>query len=285
MTAAITDHCGLIEQVLNAMPLASVCWDEQLEPIACNFDAVTLFGTRDSGELLRYLAAARDTGEWLLTSYLRKSMGTGGKTVETEIYATDGSIVPVELILKPFKYSGFNCLITSCRDISRRKAGWEKAHETEQVLQLLFDYTPTAIAYWYLDDLDEENIAESARVIDCNQQLIDLFGFTDKDECLAKYKQLVPEYQPNGENTKTATTRIILETLKKGIVKYDWMHLTVDGELLPCAKTMVHVKNSRQNMIANFFTERREINATMNKLKEADERTSMVLDAMPLCAS
>jgi signal transduction histidine kinase/CheY-like chemotaxis protein/HPt (histidine-containing phosphotransfer) domain-containing protein len=153
------------------------------------------------------------------------------------------------------------------------------------VLQLLFDNMPNSIAYWYIENPDAEDLVDEAQVIDCNHQMVELFGFRDKDECLRNYKRLSPEYQPNGEKTRDATARIIKETLQYGIVDYEWVHRTLDGTLIPCAKTMVHVKSSKKTMIANFLTDMREVKAAMDKLKEADERTNMVLDAMPLCAS
>ena len=74
---------------------------------------------------------------------------------------------------------------------------------------------------------------ENAKLLDCNDQTVSVFGFTDKQEFLEMFHLLSPEYQNDGRLSYEKAIEMVRETLKKGSNTFRWDHIKNDGSPLP----------------------------------------------------
>jgi signal transduction histidine kinase/CheY-like chemotaxis protein/HPt (histidine-containing phosphotransfer) domain-containing protein len=149
----------------------------------------------------------------------------------------------------------------------------------------MFDSAPLAITYWLIEEKDAAGHATKVRMMDCNQHAVELFGLGSKEECMSRYSELNPEYQRGGEKSTDAALRVLSHLREDGTFEYDWLHRTLSGEEIPCRKTQIRVSRQGKDIIINYAQDLRWVRDTMVKLREADQRTSTLLDAMPVCAN
>ena len=109
------------------------------------------------------------------------------------------------------------------REIKLRVATEYKLEESTKRYQALFDKTADALL-----------IIEGNRFIDCNQATLDMLGYDSKEElCNTHPSQLSPEYQPDGQASKTKANEMIRIAFEKGSHRFEWNHRRKNGEVFP----------------------------------------------------
>jgi len=113
-------------------------------------------------------------------------------------------------------------------------------------------------------------------IIDCNQAALNMFGVTDKEEYKTNFHNYSPEYQPNGALSEIWKSKCLEEVLEKPRGKFDWTHLTPEGELLPCEVTIVRSSyEGRQIFIAYMRDMREKLAAIAEKDKAIEEKNAL----------
>ncbi len=121
------------------------------------------------------------------------------------------------------------------------------------------------------------------RIIDCNQETLDLFGVSKKEEYLPNFFRFSPDRQPNGLESKELADEYFKMAFDQGRLRFDWTHQTADGELVPCDVILIRTELDGIPLISGYARDLRELRVATEKLREADERTQLMLDATPLC--
>ena len=149
--------------------------------------------------------------------------------------------------------------------ISRQRAN------SEERIHIMFNATPYGATFW------DKNF----NVIDCNQNVIELFGLTFKEDYTKRFYEFSPEYQPDGTLTKDKTIEYFKKVLKDGWYRFEWMHQKLNGEPIPCEVTLVRVKYKNDLIIVGYTRDLRE---EKKMLKEIQQR-ALLLDTVNSAAT
>jgi PAS domain S-box-containing protein len=138
----------------------------------------------------------------------------------------------------------------------------EKAKSDERV-QLIFDSTPFGASFW------DNNL----KIIDCNQNAVNMFGLSSKKEYIENFFDFSPEYQPDGKLTREKGFELMQKALKAGYCRFEWMHRKLDGEPIPCEITLVRVYYRNGYSVIGYTRDLRE---QKQMLKEIQQRTRLL---------
>ncbi len=151
------------------------------------------------------------------------------------------------------------------------------AEAARKLPQLILDATPLCVSVW-----DENN-----KIIDCNQEAVNLFGLKDKQEYIDMYMKCSPELQPDGRPTAPHVTQAVAEAFETGYHRFEWMRQNLDGEPIPTEVTLVRIPFGEQRAVVAFSRDLREHNKMIVELRnaETDKHSRVMLDATPLATS
>jgi len=142
----------------------------------------------------------------------------------------------------------------------------------EERTQLMLDSIPLCADLWDKD----------YNIIDCNMEALKLYGFSSKEEYIEKFWELSPEYQPDGRLTAEKSMEYFKKAFNEGSSRFEWLHRTINGELIPCDVTLVRVVYRNENIVCGYTRDLRELKTMMTKMREADECTQILFDTSPL---
>jgi len=154
-----------------------------------------------------------------------------------------------------------------------------KIREADEHMQIIFDNVP--LGYLMVD--------KNYDVIECNQKAIKLFKLASKQECIDRYHELSPEYQPNGKSSRERITAFIDESFEKGYAQFEWMHQALDGELIPCEIILVRVKYKEDVTVVGYIRDLRGLKTMLDEIRKESENSqsiahwyNSILNAIPL---
>lgn len=138
----------------------------------------------------------------------------------------------------------------------------QRLAEAEERAHIMLDATPLCCNFW---DEDFNNI-------DCNQEAARLFGLASKQEYLARFRELSPEYQPDGMLSSEKSLSMIGKAFKEGLARFEWMHQKPSGERIPAEITLVRVRQGDRHMVVGYTRDLREQKTMLAEmLKTQDE--------------
>ncbi len=128
--------------MLNTMPLCANFWNEKLENIACNEEAVRLFGLKNRQEYLdrffelspEYQPSGRKSSE-LAAEYINNAFAGGFQKFEWMHQKLDGTPVACEITLISSSFRGEKIVIGYTRDIRELKLMLKEIQEVEEDLR------------------------------------------------------------------------------------------------------------------------------------------------------
>jgi len=144
--------------------------------------------------------------------------------------------------------------------------------KAEEQTQILLDALPLCANLWN----------SNLKIIDCNQESVNLFKVSDKKEYIDKFFELSPEYQPDGRLSTEKAYEYIRKTFDEGYQKFEWLHRRLSGELIPCEITLVRVKYRKEYNVCGYTRDLRDEKSMITKIRESDECTQVLLDTTPL---
>ena len=192
---------------------------------------------------------------------------------EVEFIKSDGTIIPILKSASKIKYNGRPALLESFSDISTVKEAEEQkqALEIAERMQILLDTTPLCAHFW------DKNL----NVIDCNQESVKFFKMSSKQEYLARYRDLAPEFQPDGSRSRDRAPEYIKKAFKEGYHHFEWMRQMLDGELVPVDVTLVRVNYRGEDLIAAYSRDLREQKRMMSEIHAATAKLNAVIANYP----
>ena len=147
--------------------------------------------------------------------------------------------------------------------------------EANERAQIMLDATPLCSNFW------DENFNN----IDCNQEAAKLFDLPSKQAYLDNFDKLSPKYQPNGELSSELAIKQVRKAFEEGKNVFEWMHQKPNGEPIPAEITLVRVKRGDTHIVVGYTRDLREYKRITAAIREATERTQIMLDATPLCCN
>jgi signal transduction histidine kinase/CheY-like chemotaxis protein len=148
-------------------------------------------------------------------------------------------------------------------------ATMEKEREADELTQLMLDAMPFSCLLW---NRDLNNLS-------CNQAAVKLFGLSGKQEYIDRFYDLSPQYQPDGAPSKESALEKVKKTFETGYDRFEWMHQTITGELLPAEITMVRVKHKGEYIVVGYTRDLRELKVMINEMRKVEDDLRLARDA------
>jgi len=139
----------------------------------------------------------------------------------------------------------------------------------------ILDSMPVCLTCW---NKDYQNIY-------CNDAAVALFSLAGKEEYKERCYELSPYYQPCGRPSDSLVLEYMAHAFANGYCRFEWLHQNLIGERIPVEITFVRTIYKGEYVVAGYTHDLRELKATKKKMREADARTQIMLDATPLCAN
>ncbi len=268
--------------MLDATPLCCNLWDENFNNIDCNLEAVKLFELKDKKEYLERFfelspamqPCGRPTPEMALEN-ITTAFKTGYCRFEWMHQKLDGTPIPTEITLVRVKRGDGYIVAGYTRDMREYKKMLAEMREADERTQIMLDATPLCCNFW------DENVNN----VDCNQEAAKLFDLPDKQAYLDNFMKLSPEFQPNGLRSDEYAAGLVKAAFETGFQRFEWMHQKLDGTPIPAEITLVRVQRGESYIVVGYTRDLREFKKMLAEMREADERTQIMLDATPLCCN
>jgi len=237
------------QAILDAAPYVIGLWDETGNLLVASPQAREFFGVPDpkmiAEDLFAYSPELQPCGTPTPEKAAKMSeiaYRDGYNRFEWLHKRTDGELVPAECIYKIYKHEGKDLLLSYTLDLREIKAAETREKEAWEMSNLLFEAAPIMIEMW--DD--------KMNPIDCNNQVMNFYGTSSKEEFKANYDRLMPEYQPCGMLSKEKLMLCFAKTLLQGSYTTEWLDRTIDGEELPMEVSFVRVVQNDKTLVVAY---------------------------------
>ena len=140
------------------------------------------------------------------------------------------------------------------------------------VTQLLLNALPLCASCWN----------KELKIIACNDHVIDLFGLECKEDYMTYFFDLSPKYQPNGKLSSEQVLIYITKTFEEGYQCFEWQHRKLNGEPVHCEVSLIRSVHKDQEIVLCYIIDLNAKREFQAKINEAEKRTQIMLDAMPL---
>ena len=254
--------------MLEAAPLSCTLWDTDGNLIDCNGDTLRVYGLSRKPDYLEHFydfnpeyqpngESTRDEVTRLAGKVLETGYGRTGWMART----VAGEELPFESTLVRIPWKGGYRIAVYSRDLREEKAKEAALQESEKRLQTMLDNM--SIPCYFFDP--------EGKLIDCNQQAVNLFGFTDKQEFLEEFFSLMPEQQSDGRRSRRGAKEFIISTFETGKKNdFFWEMLKRDGTQLMLEVTLIRISWKDGYRVIAY-------NKDMSELVETEDNLRRVL--------
>ena len=149
---------------------------------------------------------------------------------------------------------------------------------TEPRIQELLNFGNENILLWDAD----------GTIVDVNLATVDFFGVPTKEAFHKKNSELQPEYQPNGELSKTAMHKWVKLAFEKGEASFDWLYLKLSGRHVDCRIEMQVGDYRGKEVVCATVVDRFAVARERNENTEessswrVSDKMHIMLDAVPI---
>jgi len=253
--------------MLDATPLCANFWDKNFKNIDCNMEAIKLFGLSSKKEYLdnfynlspEYQPDGQLSRDKMM-EYVRRAFDERFCRLEWLHKKLSGELIPCEVMLVRVQYKNEAMVCSYTRDLREIKTMMSKMREADECTHIIFDATP----------LSSFMVDKAQTVIDCNQEIVRMFGLKVKREFVDKMYNLFPEYQPSGERSEEKFNEYFDEAFEEGNCRFEWMHQKLDGEQIPTEVSLVRVKFRGEYAVAGFIRDLREMKTMIREMHRAE---------------
>ena len=137
----------------------------------------------------------------------------------------------------------------------------EIVREADGRTKLMLNATPFCCTLW------DANFS----CIDCNDEVLKLFGLKDKREYMDGFFAFSPEIQPDGQSSREKARVVIKKAFAEGRYVFDWMHQMPDGTPVPAEIILVSLKHGEKKVVAGYTRDLREYERLVKGEEEARE--------------
>jgi len=267
------------QKMLDNSPMYLEIWDADGNVLDCNRKILDALGSNSKDEFKKRFFDFSPEYQPCGTSSVNKvkemmdcAIKEGSCRSEWMFAHADGDEVPVEATLVPITHQSRTKFIRYNHDLRPVKAALKRELEVINRQRLLYDAIPLPATMW----------SENYNVIDCNQAMVEFLKVPSKEVAIEKFYEFSTVHQPCGTHTLDKSMAVIDKVLTEGnVVRHTWTHL-IDGEIVPVDVTAVRVPMEDGYVVACYSMDLRPIKEVMEKMREAEERVKLLLDAAPM---
>ncbi len=145
-------------------------------------------------------------------------------------------------------------------------------NEAQNHMQLTLDTMPLIAQLWRVD----------GTMLEASMEAVRLFDLPDIRSYYTNFKNLHPEYQPNGQLSSKCVKEYLKEAFDTGYKKFEWMHQKLNGEPIPCEVTLFRKNFRGEDVIVGYTRDLRELKTSQKQAAEAAEYVQVMLDTISL---
>ena len=138
--------------------------------------------------------------------------------------------------------------------------GNENSYATDVHELIMFEMMPLCC---YLMDREGNPFA-------CNQETVYMFGVNDQHDAIARFDELSPTYQPDGELSMEKKCSKVKDAYENGYARFEWMHQNLNGEPIPAEITLVRVMRGDDFIVAGYTRDLRELKEAIRMLEQLE---------------
>jgi len=225
--------------ILDATPLICTLWDTDGNVIDCDGEALKIYGFSKKSEYLEHFFELNpeyqpngETSREAVMKIISETLKNGRYCFEWMAFTATGEKLPLEVTTVKIIWKKKYYIVAYQRDIRKEKESEDALHETEDRLRVMLDNI--SMPCYFLDP--------SGNMLDCNQQTVNLFGCSDKEDFLDSFYYLSPEYQSDGSRSREKIKEIVAHVFStEKRLMFLWDHVKKDGTLLPTEISTIRV--------------------------------------------
>jgi signal transduction histidine kinase/CheY-like chemotaxis protein len=253
--------------MLDTVETAIVFFTDQLECIDCNYSALEMFMFEEKDEYIngfyRSMPPFQANGMPSVQFFrilLLSAFKNGRANSEIMCQRTDGILIPADVILTCSKHEGELVVIAGFHNLTDIKHAMKKAVSASEIAQLYLSAAPLAM----------ELFNDQYRIIDCNQQAIDLLGFSDKKSFMRRNAPNAANYLYHDIYTLKKDEDNFYKALSDGSTRYEWVFQGKDGTKIPCEITRIRITSPDRIFVVSYIHDLSTIKEMAAELKKAE---------------
>ena len=281
--------------LFNTFPMGCMVRDHEFRLRNCNLAAARLFGIDEQWEEMEENAQAfglENKWEYLeryaeliypelqpdgsssrvkMQEYFHLAFERGALKVQWMYQTAKGQELPTEVTMLRTEWEGSPAVVYHIRDLREEQALRLAEAEAQEYMRVLFEEAPIGCHL-----RDAQGIPR-----DCNATMYTLIGARDKSEFLTRYKEIMPELQPNGQNSLERAREKIAAAFESGYQRFEWLQRRLDGELQEVEITLVRVMLHGKPALACYVQDLTAMKALLTEKNEAIQRMRILYDNAP----
>lgn len=179
----------------------------------------------------------------------------------------DGSPLIVEITSQPLTWAGRRARVVQARDVTEQTESRRALEESRQRFSAIFHGANDAI---FLIDAQ-------ARITDCNQRALEIFGGTAVDIIGRWVVDFFPSHQPDGSESRPRARAVIQEVAARTVGPLEWTLLRCDGTSFVSEVTVSALKAPHEDgyiIVVRDVTERKRLHERLQLLNAALHATA-----------
>ena len=272
----VSDANARVKVIFDNTPLAISFWEHSGHVITdCNAEFMRVFETNDKAKILsefhnnytpEFQPNGRRSTEWI-REHTQIAHEKGLVKFELEHHDIQGNPIPFEIISVSTEFNDSPVIIAYARDLREERKAEALIHDANTRARIFFEKAPLPITFWN----------KEMSPVDCNDACINMLGSGTKNAYIKEayindFLQFSPEIQPCGTVSREKAHAFFAQAMNEGAVTFDWIHLDISGNQFPCEITLIRIDLHGSYAFVAYFHDRREMLASQEKIREANER-------------
>ena len=269
----------LAKRFLDAAPIFIEMWDNKLNLTGTNQEAVKMFGLRDTDHYLEVYdklhpefqpcGMRSDIKAALVIDEVKKNGYTEGEWLHIDL---DGNPVPVQSYYVRFDIGNDEHYIVGySQDLRPVRKAIDDVNRALEISEMYLNSAPFFVEIWGSD----------LTLKGCNEAAAKMFGLSGKQDYLKIFSELIPDFQPCGKASEEVLNDLVGKALREGYSRSEFTHVGTDGQIIPVDVVYVRLNNGEEDIVVGYNQDLRPLRNVTDKLKFAEERNRILLDASP----
>ncbi len=266
-----------VQTLLAASPFAALCLSRHREIVYFNPKAAELFGLGDDYNSFELMSPFTQPDNILsmekADQKITEAFEKGAANFNWLHVNADGEFISSTVWLQVIKNGDEGCVLGYVQPVALhadRDAAELQAENS--FFCTMLDAAPLSIALW------DENFS----FMYCNKATLNLFASNSCEEFGRDFLNLFPEYQPDGRLSSEWIEECNKRVFEEGSLTFEWVYRKSSGELFPAEVKLARVNIKGSWELAAYVKDLTEQKAFIQRIKDADERVQIMLDATPL---
>ncbi len=271
------DSDALARQIMNTSLLGSTLWNDKLELMDCTHKHLEPFGVGKEEFISTFFSFCPDVqpdgrySQKAFMEYLQKALDEGYCSFIWTSVDRDNTPFFIRIALVSLVLEGKKYILSYTSEKNSHELAVSNVISNYDRMQLLLKHLPIGVDLWN----------KNFELFDCNEATLHLFGVKTKEEYIKRFKEFTPEFQPCGKRSQELIPQHLNEVFEKGYTRFEWMHVSADGEELPAEISIIRTKNGEEDIAVVYYKDLRDVKANMREVEQRLADINNILDSAP----